>query len=201
MDPNEAAIFKENFLMYKKIWENCKTNTKKRPICNLNKELRKTVENFTSNQKELVVERRLVYEVKLFSETDYPLSEDFFERKWQQRMKMPLSCEFYREHDMKWRHVTSKWSFFNQYWPTIEEILEKNQVLKEHIYGGNTNFKFDPLWIESRTEMMIYHARTITRCERDENVEFQSLWSSKLQIYKYALGNGQRIPLKDPFRL
>lgn len=187
--------------MYHLIWAKAKINTKSQPSMNLNKELRRAVTNFTIEEKAECVERIIAFEIKLYKETDYPLSNTVIERKTQWYMQRQLSTEFTREHDSKWRHPAHKWSFFFRFMPTISKILNKNPKLKAHILGEeHENFEFSELWMESRTEFMNLLARTITECEKQENIEYRSIWDLAEEIRMYALGAGDFTPLRDAYR-
>ena len=197
MSEQEAKDFMVQETMYSKFWSKCKINCQRAPQTSLQKELKIAVERFTEKEKEAVIQRQLELEMNFYRDTDYPMSEEVFEKKLANIMKLPLSAELSRDFDIKWRHPTHRWAIFNKFLPTMEKIFANNQNLQEHIFG-DMNFKFDPLWIESRTEFMKYQKAQIARCEKIENMQYQSGWDLFLNIQTYCLDG--RLPLRDPFR-
>lgn len=203
LGPEEGKEFKEQEQKYRDIFAMCKKNTLKKPITNLNRELRIAVDNYTAEEKLAAINRDIDYQVKMYKDTDTPLTEDVIEKKRDWYMKHPMSTEFTRLHDTKWRHPTKRFALFNKFQPTIEDILDRLPHLKEHIYGpDNLNFRFSRTWLESRKEWTIYHALEISRCEKAENIEFTSNWDLNKHTLTFSMGGGgNRIPLRDAFRV
>ena len=114
----EGKQFKEQEERYQDIWARCKINTKTKPITNLNRELKIAVNNYTQEQKLETIDRDINYQVKMFKDTPSPLSSDVIEKKRNWYMKRPMSTEFTRIRDNKWRHPTKRWKQFNKYLPS-----------------------------------------------------------------------------------
>lgn len=86
----------------------------------------------------------------------------------------------------------------------VEKVLNRNEHLKEHIYGVfNKDFVFDPVFMEGKCELNQHWSRQISRTERNDNIEFDSLWTLLWQIWEYCLGRAkdEREPLGDADKL
>ena len=196
----EGEKFKRQEQMYHQIWSKCKTNTKKAPKINLNLELKKAVADFNDAEKAAYVDRLINWEVMVYKDTDYQLSPACIENKTNWHMARSISSEFTREHDVKWRHPVHRWAHFLRHKPTIMQIFDKYPHLKEHVLGeDNLDFEFCDLWIESKSEFMVICLHSITRCEKTENIDYNSLWDLTEHISKYTLTDN-RVPLRDAFR-
>ena len=202
LSPEEGIQFKEQEEMYRNLFAYCKKNTTNKPVTNLNRELRIAVNNYTAAEKLATIDRDIDYQVKMYKDSANPLTEHMIEKKRDWYMKHPMSTEFTRLHDSKWRHPTRRFAFFNKFLTTIEDILDRLPHLKELIFGpDNLNFRFSRVWLESRSEWTIYHALEISRCEKTANIQFQSNWDLNIHVLSFSTGGGgNRIPLRDGFR-
>ena len=148
----------------------------------------------TFDDKEELIVRKLNYKTKMWSKTDYPFTEDDF----QKQLDWLLSHGFQRiafTHlsDKKFRHEPQKYLFLFTFVKKIESVLDENITLKKHVLDDdNVNFHFSDLFLEGQSEFYQFHHRQISRTEKMENIQFDSFFSLFENLVDYAL-NVQKI--------
>ena len=203
MSDSRTKTFILNEKLYNEVWAKCNTNCKRGIKTNLNKEMGREYRQMSQADKDAIIERLLDYQQKMYDNTDHKLSTEAYDRKKKWYQKHGFQTQFTRTSDHKFRHSTTKWAFFHANLPLIQAALNKHPQLKEYIYGAeNMDFKFDPDYIEAKSELMQYHQLQVTRVERNENINFNSSWDTWEQIMTYALSSDDaKQPIRDPFRM
>ena len=160
--------------------------------------------NADLNRKAELIRWKLDYLYKLWSTTDFPMSNQKYDEKFDFFMVRDVKLELYRTDDKKFRHSTHRFQNFYYLLPVIQEVLDrpKYHSLKEFLFGSeNMDFQFSEEWLEAKTEFMFHHSRQVQRTEKIENTEFHTFLTSCENIIKYCLGDeDSRQPLRDPFR-
>ena len=101
--------------MYNLVWSKCNFNSKTGgPITNLNKELQIANKNIDEADKSDVITRKLDYCMQQWKNTDNPMSQEEWDRKYDWFMKHGFRLQFVHQVDIKFRHSTSKFAFFYQ---------------------------------------------------------------------------------------
>ena len=191
--------------MYGKIYRRCNTNCTSHPKTNLNKELLKKYKTLGAPAMDNLVLRKLGYEMKMWNTTEFVMTEQQFQDRYDWFMKHTerFNIQLNNSDDVKFRHEPAKWlSFYKSVW-LIEEILNRNIGLKRHIFGeGNDNFCFTELFLESESEFFQHHHRQISRTESTENIQFDSYFTLLHNTADFALNVGtDKQPLSDPAKL
>ena len=92
--------------------------------------------------------------------------------------------------------------FFYQFVYLIQELLDDQENLKEFLYAGHMDFTFSELYLEAKSEFMMYHSKQISRTEKNINIQFDGNWTLLDNIFDYSLSIGdEKCPLRDPFRV
>lgn len=193
--------------IYERLWRKCNTNCKKAPKTNLNKQLAIETPIFNKDLalKSQVVKYKMDYLFKMWSETDYPMSEEEYDDKIQWYMLHDIKLEFTRESDHKFRHSPQKFQKFRCHLPVIVKVLDKpeNQSLKEYLFGSeNMNFTFSEEWLESKEAFMIQWGLNVARTETNANCEFNNFLTTCDRNIEFCTSHKDgRLPLGDPYKL
>ena len=86
----------------------------------------------------------------------------------------------------------------------IKKALDNCLPLKELICGeDHLDFEFSEEFMDSKADHMQQWARQIIRCERDENIHFNSFWNTLRSNFEYFLGepSDERMPMRDADRV
>ena len=136
----------------------------------------------------------------MYLDSECPISEEEYERKYYWLMKNGFKLVFVHQTDIKFRFQTDKWYFFHTIVHLIEELLDKNENLKERIYGeSNSDFKFDENFLEAKSKFYMHYSRQISRTEKNANLEFDSIWTLVTNIFKFSFGkdDDKCLPLRS----
>ena len=187
---------------YAQIWAKCNSNclVASGMRTSLNKELERKSRTLSEEARDSLIERKLTYQVNQWRDTEYQMDRDKFSERWEWLKKHGFRIQLTHSKDIKFRHKPNKWLQFYTYVGLIEEIFQQYPDLKLHIYGpGFENFKFSDMFLESESNLNQYHMRQISRCERSNNIQFDSFWSTVDNASDYALGVGiyDKLPLAD----
>ena len=131
------------------------------------------------------------------------MTEADYDKKYHWMLKHGDACpmQFRHTRDIKFRFTTDKWLFFFQHVHIVEEVLNKNPNLKEHIYGeNNMSFRFDSIFLKTKSDLNQHHSRQISRTESNQNIEFDSFWTLCEETWKYTLEDSS-MPLADADRV
>ena len=181
MNKDEIYQYTKEKTCYAKIWSKCNSNV--RVVCgyrtNLNKELEIMNRNLSAEALDLLIERKLGYQLNQWRHTAYPLGEDQFEKKWLYLKKHGFKVQLTHCKDVKFRHDCNKWLQFFTVVGMIEEIFEKYPDLKLFILGpGHEEFKFSEMFLESESNFYQFYMLQIQRCEKNSNIEYDSFWTT-----------------------
>ena len=193
--------------IYNQLWSKCNTNCNKRPVTSLNKQL--SIEAVSVNKnlqyKAELITRQLDYILQQWSQTDFPMTDEEYEKKFNWHLAREKKIQFTHDNDKKFRRSPHKYQSFNTMLPAIYNVLAKdeNQSLKLFLYGeDNMNFEFPATFLEAKSDFMQYHGLELASSEKNENMEFTYFLSSMENLWAYSLGHGDsRVPLRDPYRL
>ena len=86
----------------------------------------------------------------------------------------------------------------------IKTVLDESPSLKQFICGeDNLDFTFSELFMDAKADFNQQYGRCIIRCERDENIEFNSFWNTVTGNLIYTVGkpSDKRMPLRDADRM
>ena len=86
----------------------------------------------------------------------------------------------------------------------IKKAMDECLPLKELICGpDNLDFTFSDSFMDCKADHMQQWSRQIIRCERDENIEFNSFFNTVKSNFHYFLGepSDSRMPMRDADRV
>ena len=187
--------------MYNNLWSRANFNCPKAPKTNLNKELERASNQLDDEGRKVLIRRKLKYLTEMYENSERPLLPEEYEKKLEALSSRWFRIQFLHIVDTKFRHMTSKFLFFYQNLPLIEDVLDKSPNLKEFVYGPKyKDFKFSELFIEAYAEFNQYHSMQISRAEKNSNIEFDTPWDLMREINNFCLGleKDERLPLRDP---
>ena len=189
--------------MYQRLWSKSGINCQKRPKVNLNGVLAIAADQINRNkdEKEEIAKRKIYYLQKMYMDSDYPMSDEVADKKLEQLIQRVMKIQFQHQDDIKFRFGPLKFKWFYTHVEVIHETIQKYPQLKEFLYLDHPDFKFSKNYLESKMEFMHYHEKQIINTEKNENCEFNNLWTLITCIFVYALNHGNdRVPLADAFR-
>lgn len=193
--------------IYHRILAKCNHNCDKAPKISLNKALAIESPSFNKNLnlKREVVQAKMDYYFKMWRDTDYEMSPEVYENKFEWYMAHDMNIEFHRESDHKFRHSPTNFMSFRTRWPVIRKVLNKPEyrALKEYLFGSNNmDFDFSEDYLEAKEEFMMYHGLAIARTEKNKNCEFNNFLTTCENLFSFTLSHkDERLPLRDPFKL
>lgn len=167
---------------------------------NLNKELEREYRKLDEEGRDKLIERMLLYRVKQWQGTAYPITEDQFEQKWEWYRKHGMKIQLTHCSDIKFRHEPNKWLQFYTCVRLIENIMAKYPDLKTFIYGPDfEDFRFSDVFLEDESEFQQNYMRQISRTEKNTNIGFDSFWTTAGNSSNYALSVGchDKLPLDN----
>ena len=203
LTPEETQKYIDQKVVYSSIYRKCNKNCETKPKINLNKQLHKYYKELEDPAMENLILRKVSYQMKMWEPTEYKMSEQQFQDKYDWLLKHGFDITLHHTNDLKFRHEPAKFmTFYTNVW-LIEEILNKNPNLKRYICGeGKDNFGFTELFLATESEFFQHHHRQISRTERTENIQFDSYHTLAGNITDYSFNYGtDKLPLSDPPRL
>ena len=62
------------------------------------------------------------------------------------------------------------------------------------------DFTFDDQWLKNMQDFTVHHAKQITRCETDAEMDNNSLWELVDEVLNFVLGD-ENLPVMDAFKM